>query len=212
MASIKKNILANLVGKIWSAAITILLIPQYIKILGIESYGLIGFYATLLGSMALLDLGLSTTLNRELARYKSDNRSAKEVRDLTFSLESIYWLIGIIICISIILLSGFISTHWVKVEHLPLVTVKRSVILMGAVVAFQWPISLYSGGLTGLEKQVLNNLITGVMTTIRAVGVILILNYFSSTLQAFFLWQAGVSLLYVIIMRWNLWKCMPYNN
>ena len=64
MASIKKNIVANLVGKIWGAAIAILLIPQYIKYLGIESYGLVGFYGTLIGSMAVLDLGLSITLNR----------------------------------------------------------------------------------------------------------------------------------------------------
>jgi O-antigen/teichoic acid export membrane protein len=212
MASIKKNIVANLVGKIWSAAIAILLIPQYIKYLGIESYGLIGFYTTLIGSMAVLDLGLSTTLNRELAKYKSENRSVKDIRDLTFSLERIYWLIGIIICISIVALSGFIAKHWVNVESLPLVTVKRSIIFMGAVIAFQWPISLYSGGLTGLEKQVLNNGITVVMTTLRAAGVIIILKYFSSTLQAFFLWQAAISFLYVIIIRWNLWNSMPANS
>ncbi|MEO6453695.1 MAG: oligosaccharide flippase family protein [Ginsengibacter sp.] len=212
MSSIKKNIVANLVGKIWSAAIAILLIPQYIKYLGIESYGLIGFYATLIGSMTVLDLGLSTTLNRELAKYKSENRSTKDIRDLTFSLERIYWLIGIIICFSIVALSGFIANHWVNVESLPLTTVKRSIIFMGAVVAFQWPISLYSGGLTGLERQVLNNVITVVMTTIRAAGVIIILKYFSSTLQAFFLWQAVISFLYVIIIRWGLWNRMPAHS
>ena len=43
MPSIKINIAANLVGKIWAAVIAILLIPQYIKYLGIESYGLVGF-------------------------------------------------------------------------------------------------------------------------------------------------------------------------
>jgi Membrane protein involved in the export of O-antigen and teichoic acid len=212
MPSIKKNIVANLIGKVWSAAISILLIPQYIKYLGIESYGLIGFYATLIGSMAVLDLGLSTTLNRELAKYRSENRSVKDIRDLTFSLERIYWVIGIIICFSIIGLSGFIASHWIRVETLPLSTVRGSVMVMGAVIAFQWPISLYSGGLTGLEKQVINNGITVVMTTIRAAGVIIILRYFSQTLQAFFLWQAATSFLYVMVMRWKLWDSMPVHS
>lgn len=209
MASIKKSIVANLIGKVWSAVIAILLVPQYVKYLGIESYGLIGFYATLIGSMTVLDLGLSVTLNRELARYKSENRPVKDIRDLAFSLERIYWLIGVIICLSIISLSGFIANHWVRVETLPLPLVKKSVMLMGAVIAFQWPISLYSGGLTGLEKQVLNNVITVVMTTLRAAGVILILKYFSPTIHAFFLWQALISLLFVITIRWSLWAKLP---
>ncbi len=212
MSSIKKNIVANLVGKVWAATIALLLIPQYIKYLGIESYGLIGFYSTLSGSLALLDLGLSITLNRELAKLKSQDRSIKDLRDLTFSLERIYWLIGIAICFLIFALSGFIANHWVNVENLPLSTVKRSVMLMGAVFACQWPISLYNGGLTGLDKQVFNNVVTVVMTTLRAAGVILILKFFSPTLQAFFLWQAAISFLYVITLRWGLWNRIPAHS
>ena len=209
MASLKLNIVANLVGKVWSAAIAILLIPQYIKYLGIESYGLVGFYGTLIGSMALLDLGLSTTINRELAKFKSTKTDPGGARDLAFSLECVYWAIGLFICLLVISLSWFIANHWVKVEHLPLTVVKHSIMLMGAVIAFQWPISLYNGGLTGLDKQVLNNSITVVMSTLRAAGVIIILKYYSPTLEAFFLWQAVLSLVFVITMRWAMWWSMP---
>ena len=212
MGSIKVNIVANLIGKVWSAGITILLIPFYIRFIGIESYGLIGFYGTLIGSMALLDLGLSTTLNRELAKYAHESKSPKEIRDLTFSLECIYWCIGFFICCMVIVLSGLISLHWVKAEHLSVDTVKNSVMLMGGVFAFQWPISLYSGGLTGLERQVLNNIIMVVMTTLRAAGVLIILRYVSPTIEAFFIWQAGISCLYVLIIRWSFWSKMPKFN
>ena len=212
MPSIKKNIAANLVGKIWAAAISILLIPQYIKYLGIESYGLVGFYGTLIGSMALLDLGLSTTIKRELAKHQSQNQNPKDTRDMAFSLECIYWAIGLFICLLIIFFSGFIATDWVKVESLSVSVVRQSVMLMGLVIAFQWPISLYDGGLTGLDKQVLNNSIIVVMSTLRAAGVIIILKYYSPTLEAFFLWQAALSFVYVIIMRWGLWKEMPRHN
>jgi O-antigen/teichoic acid export membrane protein len=209
MSSIKINIAANLVGKIWSAAIAVLLIPLYIKYLGIESYGLVGFYGTLIGSMALLDLGLSTTINRELAKFKSGKGTAQDARNLSFSLECLYWGIGLLVALLVIALSWFIANHWVKAEHLPISVVRQSVMLMGAVIAFQWPISLYSGGLTGLNKQVLNNIIIIVMSTLRAAGVIIVLKYYSPTLQAFFLWQAALSLVYVFIMRVALWKEMP---
>lgn len=204
--------MANLIGKFWSAAIVILLIPQYIHYLGIESYGLIGFYGTLIGSMTLLDLGLSTTLSRELAKYRVENKSIDSIRDLTFSLECIYWGIGLMVSLLVIALSGFIASHWVNAEHLSFTVVRESVMLMGVVIAFQWPISLYSGGLTGLEKQVLNNTISIVMSTLRAAGVLIVIIFFSRTVQAFFVWQAAISLLYVLVMRWGMWKGMPKHD
>ena len=162
--------------------------------------------------MAILDLGLSITLNRELAKSTSENKSVKDLRDLTFSLECIYWSIGLAVSLLIVLLSGFVANHWVKAEHLPLPVVKQSVMLMGVVVAFQWPITLYNGGLIGLNKQVLNNIIIVIMSTLRAAGVLFILHFFSATLQSFFLWQAGLSFLFVFVLRWALWKEMPGRN
>jgi len=209
MPSIKVNILANLVGKVWVAAINILLVPQYIKYLGIESYGMIGFFTTLLASMVILDLGLGTTLNRELSKFANGNLPSSSIRNLTYSLEWIYWLIGIVICIGVTLLSGLIARHWVNAETLSSDTVQQAVMLMGLVIVFQWPITLYNGGLTGLERQVLNNTIAIGMTTLRAVGALVILEYVSASLQAFFIWQSGISMIHVIAMRIALWKGMP---
>jgi len=209
MASLKKDIVVNLFGKLWSAAITILLIPQYIHYLGIEAYGLIGFYATLVSSMAVLDLGLGTTLNRELAKFNSENGLVREIRDLTFSLEIVYWLVGLLICLGIISFSGLISTSWVNAQSLPSVDVKNAIVLMGIIIAFQWPISLYSGGLRGLYKQVRNSNISVIMITLRAAGVIIVLEFFSATLEAFFLWQAAITCIFVAVMRIQLWKNMP---
>lgn len=209
MASIRINILANLVGKVWAAGIVLILIPFYIRYLGMESYGLVGFYATLIGSMAILDMGLSTTLNRQLARFRSGESSRNEIRDLSFSLECIYWGIGFFIALLVIALSGPIATHWVRTEELPADVVKKSVMLMGAVIAFQWPISLYSGGLTGLEKQVTNNVVNVVMSTLRGAGVLLVFEFVSASLEAFFIWQASLSFLYVATLRIVFWKYMP---
>jgi hypothetical protein len=66
--SIKKNITANFFGSIWTALMSLAFIPYYIKLMGVESYGLIGFMASIQAIAILLDLGLAQSLNRELAK------------------------------------------------------------------------------------------------------------------------------------------------
>ena len=41
--SLGKNIIVNYIGRTWSSIIAIALIPVYIKFMGIEDYGLVGF-------------------------------------------------------------------------------------------------------------------------------------------------------------------------
>jgi O-antigen/teichoic acid export membrane protein len=202
----------NLAARVWIAAIGIILIPQYIKLIGIESYGLIGFYSTILGTITLLDFGLTTTLNRELAKAKAVGKSPNEVRNLVFTFECIYWTIGLAIAIFIISASSYISSNWVNVEKLSIRDVRTALILMAAVIAFQWPIGLYNGGLMGLERIIPDNIIMVVMSTVRSVGVILVLLYYSASIQAFFVWQAITSLIYVLLMRRTLWSYLPSSS
>jgi hypothetical protein len=145
------------------------MVPVYIYYLGIESYGLIGFYTTLISSFAILDFGLSTTLNREIAKAKATSPNPVQLRNLVYTLEIVYWIIGIVICLSVVMLSGVIANNWLKAEHVSAQTIKSSIILMGLVISFQWPISLYHGGLMGMEKQVLYNIISVIMMTLRSV-------------------------------------------
>lgn len=69
----------------------LIVIPLYIKFLGIEAWGLVGFFATLLVTFGLLDMGLSTTINREMARLSVLPGKEQEMRNLVRTLEVIYW-------------------------------------------------------------------------------------------------------------------------
>lgn len=60
-------------------------VPLYIKFLGMEAYGLIGFFATLQALFSILDLGLGATLNRELARASAHLGEAQQTRFLWLS-------------------------------------------------------------------------------------------------------------------------------
>src|ERR1700693_438996 len=97
MSIVRRNIIANVAGRGWSALLSLAVVPVYIHFLGIEAYGLIGFFLSLMAILSLLDLGLGAALNRKFAQYSALSGKAQEMRDLLRTLETIYWLIGIAI-------------------------------------------------------------------------------------------------------------------
>ena len=72
----KKNIAANYVGRAWGFISVYLFVPLYLKFLGIEAYGLVGFYSTLLGVLAFADIGSTATFKREIARLSARKDAA----------------------------------------------------------------------------------------------------------------------------------------
>jgi len=184
-------------------------IPLYIKFMGAESYGLVGIFATLQAMFVLLDMGLSTTLTREMARLSVLEGKELEMRNLVRTLELIYWSVAVLIGIVILILSPFIAEHWVKASQLSTQTIKQALIIMGFAMALQWPAAFYRGGLTGLQKQVMLNAINIGISTLRGGGAVLILWLISPTIQAFFSWQIIISLLNTGCFAYYLWKQFP---
>ncbi|MBF0543680.1 MAG: oligosaccharide flippase family protein [Candidatus Riflebacteria bacterium] len=209
MNLLKINIAANFVGTLWQALIGLIFVPVYIKFVGVESWGLIGFFATLQVLLSLLDMGLSGTLNRELARLSAIPGKEKEMRDLTRTLEILYWSVAIFVGIVVVSLSPTISKYWIKAGNLPPGSVEQSLLLMGFLLALQMPAGFYSGGLMGLQKQLPLNIIVIGISTLRAVGAIFVLWLLSPTIQAFFRWQIIISSVNTLSLGWFLWYSLP---
>ena len=209
MNRVKTNFFANLAGSGWTALVGLACTPLYIRFLGMEAYGLIGFYFMLQGVIQILDLGLSPTMNREMARYSVLPGKSAEARDFVRTLEVGYWAIGILIGCTVWYSAPYIATHWIKAGTIPTLEVRRAVTIMGALAALQWPLSFYQGGLLGLQRQVLLNGITIATATLSGGGALLVLWLVSPTISAFFTWQIVVSLLQAGGTTFALWRCLP---
>ena len=209
MSRVKTNFFANLAGSGWTALIGLACTPLYIRFMGMEAYGLIGFYFMLQGVIQILDLGLSPTMNREMARYSVLPAKAGEARDFVRTLEVGYWAIGILIGCAVWYSAPYIATHWIKSGNISPLEVRRAVTIMGALAALQWPLSFYQGGLLGLQRQVLLNGITIATATLAGGGALLVLWLASPTVSAFFTWQIVVSLLQAGVTTFALWRCLP---
>ena len=209
MSRVKTNFFANLAGSGWTALVGLACTPLYIRFMGMEAYGLIGFYFMLQGVIQILDLGLSPTMNREMARYSVLPGKTGEARDFVRTLEVGYWAIGIVIGCAVWFTAPYIASHWIKAGNLSPSEVRRAVTILGALIALQWPLSFYQGGLLGLQRQVLHNRITIGTSTLSGGGALLVLWLVSPTVSAFFTWQIAVSLLQAGVTTFALWCCLP---
>lgn len=200
-----RNLLAGLANSVWSALIGLAVVPFYLKYLGIEAYGLIGFFVTTQAVLSLLDMGMAPTINREVARC-SPSGDLKEAGKLLHTLAVVYWSMAGIIAMLIIWLAPLIEGYWLQSKQLSPQTITNAVMLMGLVVACRWPIGLYQGALIGAQRLTISSGINMTMATIGNLGAVAVLAFVSPTIEAFFIWQAGVGLVYAIAMRLAAWR------
>lgn len=201
ITSVSKNVIANVVGRVWGIISIYLFVPLYISLLGVESYGVISFYTILLTTLAFADAGLSATLNREFAKADIQNPSYKQ--NLLKTFEIVYLLIGLIIFSIIFFSADTIVSHFVKSEVISFDVLVRYVRMMGIIIVFYLLSSLYQGGMIGLQKQVLSNVYLIVYGIFRS-GIILIPLIWFPYLDVYFGWQILIIIGYCLLLRSKL--------
>ncbi|MFZ3218919.1 MAG: polysaccharide biosynthesis protein, partial [Rhodoferax sp.] len=77
MKFIRRNIIANYLGQGWTGFMAVAFLPLYVQYLGVEAYGLIGLFAVLQALVAILDMGIGNTLNKEMASFAHGKHSAR---------------------------------------------------------------------------------------------------------------------------------------
>lgn len=209
MASLKLNIIANYTGSFFRVVIGLVFIPLYVKFLGVESYGLIGFYATLESLFSILDLGLGATINREFARRSAVLGQEQICRDMLKTLEAIYWTMAFVICVLLLTLAPLIAGHWMKPKSLSEKDVQNAIALMGLVTFFRWPLGLYQGGLNGLQEQVLSNILNTIFAFAKSITAVLVLWLVQPSISLFFLAQVFIGMLETFVMRAFVCKSLP---
>lgn len=203
----KYNIIANFFGKFWSVTSTFLFIPLYINYLGFDSYTIISFTILVAGMLAIMDSGLSSTLSRELSR---SDITFNEKNEKYNALEFIFILI-ILLCLFLLnIFTLTIVKNFMITENFSNDDLELFIRIFSLDMVSQMLFRFYLGGLQGLENQVLANIFQVLWGIFRNGFVILVL-LIEPSLEMYFIWQASVSLLFVIIIRASLQKKMNQN-
>lgn len=207
--SLKKNVIANYLGQGWTGLIGLAFVPLYIKYLGMEAYGLIGVFALLQAWLALLDMGMTPTLNREMARFTAGAHSPQSIRDLLRSLEIVCYGLAAFIGLSVWAASGWLAADWLRADTLPLDVVAQAIAIMGGVAALRFVEGIYRGAILGLQRQVFFNVVNASLSTVRAAGAIAVLAWISPTIEAYFVWQGIVSVVSIAILAFAAHRSLP---
>ncbi len=209
---LKRNVAANYLGHLWPPLMNFLFIPLYVKFLGMEAFGLIGVFTTIISMVSLLDFGLSSCLNREMARLSLLPDSTNEMNRVAGTLEYLYWGIGLLVSGLLVIASPILSSRWFTIHDLSTETTTLSFQLMGAALFFRWPHAYYAGGLLGLQRFVPLNAIRIVGETIRCGGAVLVLWLYSSTILTFFCWHVLCNLMQVVLYRFSFWRSIGFST
>lgn len=209
MSTFRRNLVANYLGQGWTAIMGMAFIPLYIRYLGMEAFGLVGFFSVLLTWLTLLDAGLTPTLKREMARFGSGEHTAQSIHDLLRSIELYTLTIAIAIVSAVWGLSGAIAARWLNLAELSPDVVARAIGIMALVVSLRFVETIYRGAILGLQDQVRYNIIYASVATLRNAGALAVLAFVSPTISAFFAWQAIVSVLSVALYSLTLKRSLP---
>jgi O-antigen/teichoic acid export membrane protein len=203
------NFTANFAGVAWTALVQVAFTPIYLRLMGPDAFGLVGFALTLQAVLQVLDLGLSPTVNRELARYSAQHGSEQVQRDFIATFGSIYWVLGSLIALAIGGCSQLVARQWLTSTTLPHDVLRVAVMLIAVLVGVQWPITFYQAALRGLERQVsLNAMKIGAVTAANA-GTALALLYWSHDVATFFAMQIAAAVVHALALRLWTWQKIP---
>ena len=198
--SLKLNILASYASQIYLIIISIAILPVYIKYMGAEAYGLVGFFAMLQGLFSLLDFGLTPTISRQTAQYNAGAETALNFRRLFRALSSIFVVIAVLGGGVLFLLNGYIAKNWLKLENLNIQDVLFCLQIMAICVSLRWMTGLYRGVISGFEQIVWLSIINSIMATLRFPGVLLYMYYFGFTVRSFFIFQLFIAILEFLLL------------
>jgi O-antigen/teichoic acid export membrane protein len=203
------NMLSGFAAGGWSALVGLVVLPFYLKYLGIEAFGLVGFLLTLQAWFLLLDMGLSPTTSREMARFSGGQHSQQGIRNLFTSLEWVYALIAVFLALTLVAGARWLVSDWLQLKSLRPEVAAAALSLMAAMVAIQWMAMLYRSAINGLQRQVWLGGLTIALSSLRALASVAVLAWISPTLNAFVLAQSACYLMEAAVMRWYLGRRLP---
>lgn len=210
--NLKSNVMAGLAGQIYVTLVGILLLPLYLKYMGSEAYGLVGFFAMLQGVFSLLDLGLTSTISRESSRYNAGLLLALKFRQLYRALIIIFMMIAGIAGTSLFFLADNIANDWLNIVNLDRNEVVIVVELIAIIISMRWMTGLPRGILTGFEELVWINAYNVIFTTFRFVGVFISMWLYGFTPLVFFIHQIVVSAFELLIIYIKTYQLLPSYN
>ena len=148
--AILKNVAINFVGLVLPAFISLVTVPSYIHLLGVDRYGFIALVWTLIGYFGVLDFGMSIATENQISKACASGNTPQIER----LFWSAFWLnLGTGLCGSVVVLAGAGLYNWLGYATTPL---QHEIMSAVPWLALAVPISnvswVFAGAINGAER------------------------------------------------------------
>lgn len=184
-------------------------IPLYIRFLGIEGWGLVGFFLTFQAWSLVLDAGLSMATSREMARWRAGAVAAPRLHGLFRAVERVSLGTAGVVALSGAALAWPLAHHGLQPHALDTRHVEQAIALMGLACATQWMATLYRQALMGLQRQLWVSGYGAIAATLRGAGTVAVLVTLSPTIDAYLGFQVLAGLVESLVLRAALARRLP---
>ena len=134
--AVARNVIANTVGTAALAVATAATTIFSFRLAGSEQFGLIGFYFTLHGIVAILDTGIGPGIVREVAHARAGEHE-HSLGSILFTFQGVYAGITCLATIALIAASPFIATMWLTARTISPGEIQNALILAALIIALQ---------------------------------------------------------------------------
>ncbi len=201
------NTAANLAGQLLYPLLALVLVPFYLRHLGLEGYGLVGLMSLVVSLLAVFSRGLGSAVQREIGR-RSGTAAATTLRQLLRSVEVLYWGLAAGLALLLAAAAFTIGPRWVQAQQLSLETVTTCLVLLAVRVAVAFPHSVYQSVFVGAERQVLGNALNAAIALTSATCSVASVLVFQSVV-AVYASEVVVAAVYVFVLRAFAFSVLP---
>jgi len=207
--SLARSVVATAASRAYLALLSLLVLPLYLQTLGAEAYGLVALFFALQVWFQLLDLGLTTTMARESARYRAGVVAPQGLRQLLLALERLFLAVVVVAGAVLYLASGSVVRHWLQLQTLAPVDAQRALEWMALVVGLRLLAELHRSVVAGFEQLSWLAGFNAAIGSLRLLGVLPFLNVAGATPSAFFAFQVAVGLLELAVLAARSRRLVP---
>ncbi|WP_108804101.1 oligosaccharide flippase family protein [Aquimarina sp. Aq107] len=174
MSQLKKGALLTYLKIFLINVIGIMITPLIVSYLGKDEYGIFNAIGALIGTIALLDFGLTNTVVRFVAKYRAE-KDKKGEENFLGTVRILYFAVSTLVVISGTIFYFFIDTYFTKFNPEELRIAKMMFVILVFNLAIQLPGMIFTGICKGYEKFVFPESVGIIRYILRSLTIVAVL-------------------------------------
>jgi len=194
---------------VYQALLQIGLLPFYLNLIGLDGYGIVGFFMALQGMASVLDTAVSGAVCRQIAWLNARGVENLRIPPLVYSTEILFWAVVSFFTLLFFIFVFFFHEQWFQESDRFEYQIREISWLAGGAFLTSFPAGFYAGIMNGYEKQVHSGLLGALAQSVRSFGGLAVLMLNAADLRMFFVWNMVIGALHTMLQRKAALKCLP---